>query len=376
MTIYVWDASAYDGAISVDQFRQAMDEGIVAFVHRLTRQGGLLDPYAGPNLRNAQAAGIGLIGAYAVTYTSGGTAQDDLTIRQADQVVPWWRTFPGWWWMEDLERWPSDDVSAQLGMEVARQLEATSGKVCALYASHGQYGDKLLGWTGPLVNADYTSRPAGGFVSMYPGDYWYPDHGSWHGGWTPYSGRTPDLLQYTSSATVAGLTTCDVSAYRGTYAQLAALLAPSSPQAPAQRRRRPMFLATDGSGHYWLCDGMTRRPVTLDDAQIIAYGKTSGYGPTYPDLLVGDPSRNPANGSHEWVDLPKQGGGVYPAYARLNPGNWAGDLPADGQGECVVDQDQLSTAVKNALSDPVVTSGLEQQFNEGLADRILSGRPQ
>jgi hypothetical protein len=165
-----------------------------------------------------------LVGAYAVTYTSGSHQQDELTMRQADQVCPWWRTFPGWWWMEDLERWPSDAVPADLGIAIARELEAASGRRCSLYASHGQYGDQLRAWTGPLVNADYTGRPAGGFRQMYPGDDWRPDHGSWNGGWSAYSGREPDLLQFTSKATVGGLTTCDVSAFRGTYDQLYALL--------------------------------------------------------------------------------------------------------------------------------------------------------
>ena len=224
MTVFVWDASSYDGLISLDAAKRAADEGIVAVVHRLTRQGGQLDPNAGRNLNTFRQAGFGLIGAYAVTYTSGGHSQDALTIQQADQVCPWWKDFPGWWWMEDLERWPTDAVPAGLGIAIATELEQGSGKRCSLYASHSQYGDQLRAWTGPLVNADYTGRPAGGFRAMYPGDTWRPDHGSWNGGWTAYSGREPDLLQYTSSATVGGLTTCDVSAYRGTVDQLYALL--------------------------------------------------------------------------------------------------------------------------------------------------------
>jgi len=333
MTVFVWDASSYDGLISVDTFRRAMSEGIVGFVHRLTRQGGLLDPYAGQNLANARTAGLGLIGAYAVTYTSGGTSQDELTIHYADQVCRWWRDFPGWWWMEDLERWPTDNVPASLGIQVAQELQAGSGKKCSLYASHGQYGNQLTAWTGPLVNADYTGHAPAGFVAMYPGDNWRPDHGSWRGGWTAYSGREPDLLQYTSSATVAGLTTCDVSAFRGTYDQLYQLLTGTgvnAPDAVTDTTEDQMFLATDGAGHYWLCDGFTQRPVSLAEAQIIAYGKTSGYGATFPDLAVGDPNRNPTNGAHEWVDIPRPEGGVYARYARLNPGTWAGLPPASG----------------------------------------------
>lgn len=136
----------------------------------------------------------------------------------------------------------------------------------------------------------------------------------------------------------------------------------------------PMFIGTDGHGRYYLCDGFTQRELTLAEAQIIAYGKTSGYGATFPNLAVGNPDRNTDPNNREWVDIPKPEGGVYRAYARLNPGTWAGETSAPA-GECVVDQDQLSTAVKNALSDPVVTSTLEKQINGGLGHRITSGTP-
>ena len=239
MTVFIWDASSYDGLIARAAMDRARAEGIVAFTHRLTRQGGLLDPYAGANLATARDSGIELIGAYAVTYTSGGSAQAELTVHYADQVAPWWRTYPGWFWQTDLEKWSTDPVPAGVGIGEAQQLESGTGRICALYASHGQYQNSLTSWSGPLWNADYTGHPAAGFVAMYPGDNWRPSHGSWTGGWSAYSGREPDFLQYTSSATIGGLTTCDASAYRGTPAQLEALLTgrgtsvTTSPYSPA-----------------------------------------------------------------------------------------------------------------------------------------------
>jgi len=371
VTVFVWDVSSYDGLVSLDAAHRARDEGIVAVVHRLTRQGGLLDPYAGRNLSTFRQAGFGLVGAYAVTYTSGGTQQDSLTIRQADQVCPWWRTFPGWWWMEDLERWPTDNVRADLGIQVARELQAGSGRRCSLYASHGQYGDQLRSWDGPLVNADYTGHPPAGFKAMYPGDNWRPDHGSWNGGWTAYSGREPDLLQYTSSATVGGLTTCDVSAYRGTYDQLYQLLTGGTPGGGSATpgpttTEAPMFLAIDGGGQYYLCDGQVSRPVSLSDAQIIAYGKTSGYGPTFPGLVVGDPNRNPSNGSHEWVDLPRSEGGVYAKYVRLAWGTWAGAIPA---ALAPIDIDVLADKISEDLIAANVT-GLTETDHAGIVEDV------
>jgi len=228
VTEFIWDASSYDGLIPLSAAQQARAEGIVAVTHRLTRQFGGLDAYAGANLATFRSAGFTLIGAYAVTYTSGGTTQDDLTVHYADQVAPWWRDFAGWFWQADLERWPTDNVQASVGIEEARELRAGTGRTVVLYGSHGQYGNDLASWDGPLWNADYTSHAAAGFRAMYPGDNWRPSHGGWAGGWSAYSGREPDLLQYTSSATIGGLTTCDASAYRGTSAQLFALLTGST----------------------------------------------------------------------------------------------------------------------------------------------------
>lgn len=216
MTLFIWDASSYDGKISAAAMAQAKREGIVAFTHRLTRQGGALDPYAGYNLAQARDAGIELLGAYAVTYTSGGSQQDDLTVRYADQVVSWWRTWAGWFWQVDLEKWPSDPVPASVGVQEARELRAGTGRQVVLYGSKGQYGDQLAGWDGPLWNARYPSSAQAPFRDLYPGD-----SGS---GWQTYSGQMPALWQYASSATIGGLTTCDVSAFRGTLDQLRALL--------------------------------------------------------------------------------------------------------------------------------------------------------
>jgi hypothetical protein len=59
---------------------------------------------------------------------------------------------------------------------------------------------------------------SGGFKGLYPGDS--------SSRWNAYSGQVPEILQYSSSATIGGQTTCDANAYRGTLAELTALLAP------------------------------------------------------------------------------------------------------------------------------------------------------
>jgi hypothetical protein len=292
MTIYLWDGSSYDGHITVDQFRRAMSEGVVAFTHRLTRQFGALDTYAAQNLSNARTAGLTLLGAYAVTYTSGGDAQDELTVRYADQQVPWWRQFGGWFWQVDLERWSNDSVPASVGIAEAQQLHAGTGRQVALYASHSQYGDQLRGWDGPLWNADYTSRPAGTVSAMYPGDNWRPNHGSWTGGWAPYSGREPDLLQYTSSATIGGLTTCDASAYRGTLDQLRALLTGSaSPSGgTVSSTNTDAFIAAYRSGNSTASDGQPVEPVKWEirheQSEARVEAALAGQGSTLAGLVA------------------------------------------------------------------------------------------
>jgi len=66
------------------------------------------------------------------------------------------------------------------------------------------------------VNANYPTSRRAGFKALYPGNS--------YAGWTAYSGQTPAICQYTSSATIAGLTTCDANAYRGTLDQLLTLI--------------------------------------------------------------------------------------------------------------------------------------------------------
>src|SRR5262249_27971909 len=95
-------------------------------------------------------------------------------------------------------------------------LASRSRRRVVVYASHGQYGDRLRGLGHPLWNANYPTSRQAGFKDLYPGDS-YP-------GWTAYSGQTPPLCQYTSSATTPGRTTCDANAFRGTITQLLTLI--------------------------------------------------------------------------------------------------------------------------------------------------------
>ena len=224
MTVFGWDSSHYDGTLTRATLVRARDEGIGFFTHKIGEGAGGDDPGDATALAAARDAGITVIGGYHVVRSGPVSPQVDALVSLADRDEPWWRDFPGWFWQVDLERWPYDRVSASTGIAFGQALRDRTGRLVVMYASHGQYGDQLSGWDGPLWNADYVSHPADGFRDMYPGDDWTPLHGSWRGGWSPYSGQTPTFLQYTSSAVIAGLTTSDANAYRGTLAELTALV--------------------------------------------------------------------------------------------------------------------------------------------------------
>lgn len=231
MTLYGWDLSHYDGHITATVAARAKAEGIAFATHKVGEGTGGDDPEDATALAAFRDAGVEFLGGYHVVRSGAISPQVDALLALADRDEPWWRTYPGWFWQVDLERWSYDQVPASTGIAFGQLLQARTGRLVVMYASHGQYAQQLTTWDGPLWNADYTSRPAGGFAAMYPGDRWMPTHGSgtasWQGGWAPYSGKTPTFLQYTSSAIIAGLTTCDANAYRGTVDELRALINPS-----------------------------------------------------------------------------------------------------------------------------------------------------
>lgn len=262
MTVFGWDASHYDGLLTPSILARAKGEGVGFFTHKIAE--GLADT-EGTNddtaLGAARSAGIEFVGGYLVPRSSPSvSAQVDRWLQLADAGEGWWRGYPGWFWQVDLERWQYDDVAASVGVEAARQLRDRTGRWTILYASHGQYGDSLSGWDGPLWNAHYTGRAAARIDQMYPGDAWRPVlRPNVLGGWAPYSGREPTILQYTSSATIAGLSTCDANAYRGDIAQLRALIQGQATGATTTRGGRMIVMAHErGSNQDWIGDGVFR----------------------------------------------------------------------------------------------------------------------
>lgn len=325
MTLYAWDASHYDGWLSRAILNRAHAEGISIFTHKIgegtSDTEGAHDDTA---LAAARDAGIPFLGGYYVVRSGSVGPQVDTLLTLCGQGEPWWRTFPGWFWQVDLERWPQDSVSAATGIAFGQLLRQRTGRAVIIYASAGQYGNSLAGWDGPLWNANYPSSRQAPFRDLYPGT-----NGP---GWRVYSNTIPALWQYSSSATIAGLSTCDASAYQGTVANFAAMI------------RNP--LATQGVSTVELNDQLTTRTNLA--------GRSVGQ-------VLADVSnlRDGLIGAGELV--PGAPVGVWP-----HPDSILGRLLAVAEAPVPgVSHAALVTAVVEALLDPAVRTALVAAAREG-----------
>jgi hypothetical protein len=119
-------------------------------------------------------------------------------------------------WQIDAEYWNGTGIVTP----TIAEINAIGDAVCArtgcpassviAYAPTWVYGTKLTGLRYRVWASNYGGNPAGPYRSIYPGD----TSDRWH---APVD---PLFLQYGSAATIAGQTTCDANAYRGTLSQL------------------------------------------------------------------------------------------------------------------------------------------------------------
>jgi GH25 family lysozyme M1 (1,4-beta-N-acetylmuramidase) len=238
VTIYGWDTSHYDGALTTATLTKAHAEGIEFFTHKLGEGTSNRDSTAKAALSAARAAGIKVIGGYWFLHgNDSATAEANACIAAADAAAPWWRDFPGWFWQADAESSSTGLPSPSFVKSFADHLASASGRRVIVYASHGQYGNRLAGLGHPLWNANYPSSRNASFKSLYPGDS--------YAGWSAYSGQTPALCQYADSATIAGKTTCDANAYRGSLDDLLTLIGADVPLTAADAKT---LLTTDNAG--------------------------------------------------------------------------------------------------------------------------------
>lgn len=164
--------------------------------------------------------GTALLGAYWVLYPRDPAGRADMFIARLDSQCPGWRNGP-FILQADCEKWNSDASTAPSIAEINafcdRLTERAPKLVPIAYAPNWVYGSKVSGLHYPLWSSAYVTG-SGGFKALYPGD----DSSRWDS----YGGVTPTILQYTSSATIGGQSTCDANAFRGTLEQLTRRLAP------------------------------------------------------------------------------------------------------------------------------------------------------
>jgi hypothetical protein len=216
MTIFGWDASHYD---AVPNGVRVVSEGFAFMTHK-----------AGGDANDAELAawwaemkpfrGQLLLGAYWVLYPGNGSARADAFLARLDSQCPGWRDGP-FILQADCEKWNGDQSTVPGKADIKAFCDRLKTKAPKLqpivYAPKWVYGDSLTGLGYPIWASSYVTG-TGFAADLYPGDS--------SSRWGAYSGQTPAILQFASSATIAGQTSSDANAYRGTLAQLTALLAP------------------------------------------------------------------------------------------------------------------------------------------------------
>lgn len=216
MTTYGWDMSHYDAP----GIGTAVSEGIQFITHKAG--GDANDAELNTWWNGVKALGSNgtlLLGAYWVLYPGSPSSRADSFIARLDSQCPGWRNMP-FILQVDCERWNGDQSTVPSVSEIntfCDRLVTVMPKLNPIgYLPDWVYGD-ISGFRYPLWSSKYVNG-TGSFKSLYPGDN--------ASQWASYGGKSPTILQYTSSATIGGQTTCDANAFRGTLKELTAILAP------------------------------------------------------------------------------------------------------------------------------------------------------
>lgn len=202
---------------------RAKAEGVSLFTHKAGEgQPGFFDDAKfKAAMDRAHAANFPVVGAYYVNHPGDQTAQADHFIDLVSSAAPWWKDHPCFVWQIDAEKFnymPRAPLLAEInafGNRLVSRLGIPKAAV-PVYAPKWLYGDGLRGLAFPNLWASAYVAGSGGFKSLYPGDAAF--------GWNAYSGITPTIWQYTSSATIAGQSPADANAVKvATVASLQSL---------------------------------------------------------------------------------------------------------------------------------------------------------
>ena len=210
MTTFLWDDSHWGDP-------PAARDGIDGYTHKAAEGHHFYrDSEHKAALNAARSLGIPVLGSYFVQHPGTVADQVDWWVSIVNAEVPWWKQVP-WIWQIDAERFSYMSRAPNLSEinafgDLLRSRTGARASSVIVYAPKWLYGDALRGLKYELWASSYGSNPAVPYRQAYPGDT--------SSRWVAYSGQAPVLLQYGSRTIIAGQTTCDANAYRGTLAQL------------------------------------------------------------------------------------------------------------------------------------------------------------
>lgn len=214
MTIFGSDVSHFDGPDT----RAMFADGIVFQTHKAGGDADDAELAAWWFLVKGYRPRV-LLGAYWVLYPGNPVGRADSFIARLDSQCPGWRDGP-FLLQADCEKWNNDVSTVPPVSEVNAFCDRLTLRLPKLrpvgYLPDWVYGD-LSAFRYPLWSSKYVTG-AGSPRTLYPGD------GARQ--WAAYGGKTPAILQFTSSATIGGQSTCDANAFRGTLQELTRLVAP------------------------------------------------------------------------------------------------------------------------------------------------------
>jgi len=236
----------------------------------------------------ARAAGFTVIGGYHNLITGDAASmrrQVDWLRRQLDSV-------PGGaeWAMADVERYPELMSSGMYPRwaDVLRFQDAwyaADERVMAWYLPQWVWSrtdmspasPDLSRLLGPLVASRYPTTVDGGPSTVYQAA-----GGDSGPGWASYGGKRPDIWQFASSVNVSGASgNTDVNAYRGTLAQLTALLTQGEDMTVTDDDARKIAAAVLG-----YTDAGAKSFHDQFFGELVPAAKVAaGYGPTLTELL-------------------------------------------------------------------------------------------
>lgn len=217
--IFGTDISHYQGAFDM---QRAKAEAFEFVFMKATQGSGFVDSRFGANLANARAAGL-LVAAYHYQEAADGAqAQVDNVLAVVPTDVPV---------ILDVE---ADSGGTALTADIMGRLQAAGYSTPLLYLPPWyweQIGSPDLSGFPPLWKSRYPDNTPGYASEIYQR---VPEHY-----WDGYGGNNVAVLQFTSSAIIAGQQPVDANAYLGTTEELAQLLgeADMTPEQDAMLRR-------------------------------------------------------------------------------------------------------------------------------------------